>query len=273
MKLKWKFRVRWEFNPRDLWIGGYWKYENRKFDLWLILIPTCPWHITVEPTPQARTEALLKLMERWRLEDNGRDEELFELPPCINWAVTLFEMLETISSQGGVLPTCHWERHNVPPAERAWILAEYDNWLRSTPSAPQVTGATWDRDRLVSVFADVMAFHQKFGLVISPRPCVPAEKTVQLRHALIDEEYEEVCKALVAQNLPELADGIVDLVYVLVGAAISYGLPFDAVWRAVQQSNMAKEGGATRVDGKILKPLGWTHPDVAAILREHGWEG
>lgn len=40
------------------------------------------------------------------------------------------------------------------------------------------------------------------------------------------------------------------------------------VWEAVQAANMAKEGGGTREDGKILKPPGWQAPDIAGILAD-----
>jgi hypothetical protein len=36
---------------------------------------------------------------------------------------------------------------------------------------------------------------------------------------------------------------------------------------------MAKEGGGAREDGKILKPPGWVAPDIAGVLRKHGWLG
>jgi hypothetical protein len=50
------------------------------------------------------------------------------------------------------------------------------------------------------------------------------------------------------------------------------GIPFDAVWRAVHESNMAKLGPngeiIRREDGKVLKPPGWTAPDIAAVLND-----
>jgi predicted HAD superfamily Cof-like phosphohydrolase len=40
------------------------------------------------------------------------------------------------------------------------------------------------------------------------------------------------------------------------------------VWKEVHRSNMAKlEGGVRkREDGKILKPEGWTPPDVEGVM-------
>jgi hypothetical protein len=67
-----------------------------------------------------------------------------------------------------------------------------------------------------------------------------------------------------------VADGIVDAIYVLIGAAITYGIDIRPVWQAVHAANMAKEGGATREDGKVQKPPGWQPPDIAGILAAQG---
>lgn len=75
------------------------------------------------------------------------------------------------------------------------------------------------------------------------------------------------------ENLVELADGLVDSVYVLLHCANSLGIPFDIVWDEVQRSNMAKvwEDGTAhkREDGKILKPPGWKPPDIFGVLMEY----
>ena len=52
-----------------------------------------------------------------------------------------------------------------------------------------------------------------------------------------------------------------------------YGFPMDAVWREVQRSNMAKIVNGVvskRADGKIVKPQGWTPPDIRGILEREG---
>lgn len=50
----------------------------------------------------------------------------------------------------------------------------------------------------------------------------------------------------------------------------AYGFPMDEIWAEVQRSNMAKlqpDGTVKRRDdGKILKPDGWTPPDIRGIL-------
>lgn len=103
-----------------------------------------------------------------------------------------------------------------------------------------------------------------------------------LANSLIVEEVElETLPALrkyqtnpSLENLTVLADGLVDSIYVLCHAANSLGIPLDAVWDEVHRSNMAKIDPSTgrvqtREDGKILKPSGWTPPNIFEILMEH----
>ena len=85
---------------------------------------------------------------------------------------------------------------------------------------------------------------------------------------LIDEEYEEFGNA---SSEAELADAVIDMIVVLIGYGLSHGWPMQALWDEVMQSNMAKIDPATgkvrkREDGKVLKPEGWTPPNLEAFL-------
>ncbi len=73
-------------------------------------------------------------------------------------------------------------------------------------------------------------------------------------------------------DLAGVADGLVDLMYIAQGCAQACGVDLDPVLDAVHAANMAKVGGPV-VNGKQLKPPGWTPPDVAAVLRAQGWDG
>lgn len=128
------------------------------------------------------------------------------------------------------------------------------------------------RDQSQDWYADVLDFHLKFGAAVGTTPRVPDRSTIALRAALLNEEVRETLAALAAGDLPELADGIVDTVYVALGLLVSYGIDARPVWAAVHQANMAKQlGDGGRVvseAGKILKPPGWVPADVAGILRQ-----
>lgn len=142
----------------------------------------------------------------------------------------------------------------------------------------------------------VIAFHKAMempGQGEGP-PHVPDEARVRLRAALIVEEFfetmlslfgdsqrfacarvglrEAIGAALVQVNMPELADGLADLDYVVEGTRLEFGINGGPVAEEVHRANMAKVGGPTREDGKRLKPPGWTPPDIAGVLRRQGWE-
>jgi predicted HAD superfamily Cof-like phosphohydrolase len=119
----------------------------------------------------------------------------------------------------------------------------------------------------LDMIGDVRAFHEQFGVPVADRVGWPPPYRIVLRRSLHTEEMRELEQAICHSNsLPEVADAIADLIYVLIGTAHEFGIPLAAVWREVQAANMRKVGGATREDGKILKPDGWTPPDVAGVL-------
>ena len=118
---------------------------------------------------------------------------------------------------------------------------------------------------------DVAAFHKACGVPSMPTPDFPDHPRRKLRRHLLMEEFDEFCRALQEQNIVDAADALADILYVAVGTALEFGIPLDKVWDAVQAANMAKVDPATgmvhrRKDGKILKPDGWTPPDVQAAL-------
>lgn len=116
-------------------------------------------------------------------------------------------------------------------------------------------------------FLDVLAFHEKFCPdQIGETPGEPSTKISNLRSALMREELGETIHAMSQGDIPGVADGLVDLIYVAIGTAIAYGIDLRPVWDAVQAANMAKVGGPTRDDGKVLKPEGWQAPDIAGVL-------
>jgi len=119
---------------------------------------------------------------------------------------------------------------------------------------------------------DVAAFHRACDVPVVATPTVPDWGRTCLRADLIREEMQETIDALAQKDIVALADGLADLIYVAVGTALEYGIPLDRVWDEVQRSNMSKVDSATgkvrkRADGKVLKPEGWTPPDIAGVLR------
>jgi len=70
-----------------------------------------------------------------------------------------------------------------------------------------------------------------------------------------------------------VADAIADLLYVVYGAALTFGIPTAEVFAEVHRSNMTKLGDdglpIYRDDGKVLKGPHYSPPDLAPILARH----
>lgn len=119
----------------------------------------------------------------------------------------------------------------------------------------------------------VKQFHSKYGHQISKLPTLEIPDIVkQLRVKLIEEEYDELGQAIYSQNLTEIADALADLVYVLVGTAISYGIPFDRVFAEVHNSNMTKTPSKAYEGQKYgaVNPKGpdYMAPQIESILHK-----
>ena len=77
-------------------------------------------------------------------------------------------------------------------------------------------------------------------------------------------------------DLPEAADALADSLVVIYGSFATLGIEPKSVFDEVHRSNMAKLGPNGQPilregDRKVLKPEGWTPPNIAGVLIEQGW--
>lgn len=151
----------------------------------------------------------------------------------------------------------------------------------------------------------VREFHEKVLLMGSPAaPTIPNQKEVRVRLRLIAEEFCELLESAIDINcegghlraataetmanirsevdaiiacgpirvdMPELADALGDLDYVIEGTRQVFGIDGGPVADEIHRTNMAKINGRI-VNGKLQKPEGWQPPDIAAILKAQGWK-
>lgn len=119
----------------------------------------------------------------------------------------------------------------------------------------------------------VREFHTVFGQPVKPLPGFPADDRVTLRRDLIREEWRELLEALHERDIVAVADALGDLLYVIHGMALEFGIPLDEVVSEIHRSNLSKldEDGKPiyREDGKVLKGPGYTKPDITGLLRRH----
>lgn len=81
---------------------------------------------------------------------------------------------------------------------------------------------------------------------------------------LIKEEVQELEDS---RTRTDDLDALIDILVVTIGAIHSAGFNGEAAWQEVMRTNFAKVDPVTgkirkRGDGKILKPVGWTPPDL-----------
>lgn len=221
--------------------------------------------------------------------------------------------------------------------------------MNATASVETFRNAVFSR-----FLSDVRAFHEVCALPVAASPATLTKDRVDLRERLLLEEWEETKKAIKEKDVVEVADGLIDVIYIAAGTALECGvsihpmdelltgdemgpfardlvkplsdrkpevrltpnygpvelmniyvaaanrdiagddykktssalsrvvetalflgavcgIPMHEVWKEIQRSNMSKVDPETgvvrkREDGKVLKPEGWTRPDVAGIF-------
>jgi len=89
---------------------------------------------------------------------------------------------------------------------------------------------------------------------------------------LIDEEHQELLEATLAEDRVEQLDALIDILVVTIGAIHSGGFDGEGGWKEVIGTNLAKIDKETgkvrkREDGKVLKPVGWTPPDLKPFVK------
>jgi|TARA_R110000824_G_scaffold53800_1_gene148599 NTP pyrophosphatase (non-canonical NTP hydrolase) len=144
-------------------------------------------------------------------------------------------------------------------------------------------------DYPLSNFDDVGFFHRKFGLPFSPPAQSIADderkklkwidtKTQIYRITFLQEELDELENAYINKDLTEVADALIDIVYVAMGTAHMHNLPWEELWDEVQQSNLKKERATSVEDSRrmtmldVVKPKDWQAPRIKSLLRKFGWK-
>lgn len=121
------------------------------------------------------------------------------------------------------------------------------------------------------IVAALLEFNQAFDIPKLESPGLGSKEMIELRIKLLREEVEEYAEAARAGDLVEVLDALADIGYILAGTIINHGMQgiYDDAFNEVHRSNMAKlvDGKVLRrEDGKVLKPEGWTPPQLAQFL-------
>ena len=99
------------------------------------------------------------------------------------------------------------------------------------------------------------------------------ESQFNLYTKLIQEEVDELWDANAKADQTECLDALIDILVVTSGAVHSMGADAEGAWREVMSTNFAKIDQETgrvrkREDGKVLKPQGWTPPNLEPFVKK-----
>jgi predicted HAD superfamily Cof-like phosphohydrolase len=119
----------------------------------------------------------------------------------------------------------------------------------------------------------LLEFHKTYNVAIN-QPL--KEDLIGLREKLMIEELQEVEDELWPNveddnweksiDKKKLTKELADLMYVVIGTAVTFGLPLEEVFTEVHKSNMSKLGDdgkpIYREDGKVLKGPNYKEPEL-----------
>ena len=120
-------------------------------------------------------------------------------------------------------------------------------------------------------FQKVKIFMETFGQEVKNKASFGTDQINQLRYNLIQEELEELKKAIKEKNLLEVADALTDILYVTYGAGHAFGIDLDKCFNEIQNSNMSKLGGDGKPIynemGKVMKGPKYFKPNLNKFIK------
>ena len=120
-------------------------------------------------------------------------------------------------------------------------------------------------------FEKVGVFMKTFGQEVKTKAELSNDKINDLRISLINEELEELKKAINDNDILEVADALTDILYVTYGAGHAFGINLDKCFKEVQNSNMSKLDNNGKAifneSGKVMKGPGYFKPDLSKFIK------
>lgn len=124
----------------------------------------------------------------------------------------------------------------------------------------------------MDMIQDIHDFYTKFGFNKREIGERPNQGFMAFRLKFLAEELHETAQAAKQDDLENVLDGLVDLVYVAMGHAWLLNLDFAKAWDRVHEANMLKVRAQHAGESKrgssfdVVKPKGWLKPNIAALI-------
>ena len=111
-----------------------------------------------------------------------------------------------------------------------------------------------------------------FGQEVKKKSELSSDKINSLRLSLIQEELDELNKAISEKDILEVADALTDILYVTYGAGHAFGIDLDKCFNEVQKSNMSKLGKDGKPIyneyGKVMKGPDYFKPNLRKFISQ-----
>ena len=125
-----------------------------------------------------------------------------------------------------------------------------------------------------TLLKDIDNFHKKYGFEKNEKVGIPDDnELVNFRTSFLMEELAEYTNAITKKDSAGALDALVDIVYIALGTAWLFNLPFEKAWKEVQKANMKKirsknksEKRGTKFD--VVKPKDWKAPNIERVIEE-----
>ena len=125
-----------------------------------------------------------------------------------------------------------------------------------------------------TLLKDIDNFHKKYGFEKNEKVSIPDDnELVNFRTSFLMEELAEYTNAITKKDSAGALDALVDIVYIALGTAWLFNLPFEKAWKEVQKANMKKirsksksEKRGTKFD--VVKPKDWKAPNIERVIEE-----
>ena len=126
-----------------------------------------------------------------------------------------------------------------------------------------------------NLIQNVLELHHRVGYKHPSKTTLGSKARRNFWMMAIDEEISELRNAILQNDTVGVADAIGDAVYVLLGASLAFGIPFEQVFQEIHEANMTKdviyvEGvGKNEMEKKLVKGELYSPPNIAAILADY----
>jgi predicted HAD superfamily Cof-like phosphohydrolase len=127
---------------------------------------------------------------------------------------------------------------------------------------------------MTDILKDIDNFHKKYGFEKNEKVDIPDNsELINFRTAFLMEELAEYTNAITKKDAAGALDALVDIVYIALGTAWLFNLPFEKAWNEVQKANMSKirakdKTGKRGTKFDVIKPKDWKAPNIEKIIEE-----